>query len=108
MPAESLEASVARMRAATQELGLSEKEAAATEVTLALLDIWGITIAALIGRGLIEGDNLRRNLLGMIAICRQEGCEVRAATIETVANNIPAMVAAVDLARKYPPPSGRA
>ena len=81
---------------------------AAGQFYLSLLDIWGTTVAALVGRGLLEGDNLRRDLLGHAKMWREQGNVVRAIPIEHVARNLAAMIEAVERAKHQPPVAGSA
>jgi hypothetical protein len=62
----------------------------------------------LIGRGLIEGPNLRDNLLSRQKIVRDHGALVRAALIEIVATSIGSMIAGEEHGRRYPGQFGTA
>jgi hypothetical protein len=66
-------------------------------------------IAALVGRGLVEADNLKRDLLGGAKMWRKMGLPIRALPLEHEAANLTKIIEACEEARRFPPPrSGRA
>jgi hypothetical protein len=96
------------LKARFEKLSAAEREQAAGQVWTAMLNIWSITIAALIGRGVLDADNLRRDLLGGAKVERECGAEFAALTMENVASNIDAMIKAVERVRENPPTPGSA
>jgi hypothetical protein len=71
-------------------------------------DVWGMTIAALVGRGLVEPHNLRLDLLMVAKNWRRDGLEVRALPLEHQAANLTKLIKAAEQIRRSPPQSGRA
>lgn len=70
---------------------------------LGMFDVLGVAVAALVGRGLIDPHNLRCDLLGLAKMWREQGSPVRAIPIEREAENLVAVIAAIEAGSRKPP-----
>ena len=94
--------------AAIEALPENERDQAGAQLTIGLLELWNTTIAVLIGRGLLEGQNLRRDLIGMAELEKRHGRPTSATLIRCVADGVEKQTEAVELSRNYPPVAGNA
>ena len=93
LPTSALEAALAALPPEKRQL-----ELAGAEIVLAMVEIWELTIAALIGRDVLD-ERFRDNLLSHAKIQRDCDMTIRAAIVEKLADAIPGMVAAARAGR---------